>query len=99
MRDVEDAVAVKGVRLVTLLVQSDEVPQEQARTPETKLLCPVTCACFLACSKTILCALFGPSQFLLRKQGNHIANLSLLTYAIKSGEVGVVCCQRKHHLT
>ena len=29
VRDVEDSVAAKGVRLVTLLVQSDEMPQEQ----------------------------------------------------------------------
>lgn len=29
VRDVDDSVAAKGVRLVTLLVQSDEMPQEQ----------------------------------------------------------------------
>lgn len=29
VHDVEDSVAAKGVRLVTLLVQSDEMPQEQ----------------------------------------------------------------------
>ena len=33
VRDVEDSVAANGVRLVTLLVQSDEMPQEQACPP------------------------------------------------------------------